>query len=127
MFLALLFAFFMLSAAPARAQMDGEILTDPICFYLINKAPYTVLGSVNSNIYQAQDNVKARHRSNFRLEVGQKAPFCSTGPFYEGRKLELTLRTVIPIFSCKTAITRDIVIEGERKDGGSAKTWATCY
>ncbi len=104
----------------------GEITNEPQCFNIINKAPYTVVGTFKTDIYITQDGIKARHNSNFRLTVEEQAEFCAYGPFYEGRKLELTLRTIVPIFSCKTAITEDILIYGRRKSGGGTETWATC-
>ena len=107
-------------------QTDGEIVTDAICFNVINNAPYTVFGTFITNTYTAEDGTMARHRSNFRLEVGQQSQFCTYGPFYEGRKLELILRTLIPIFTCQTAITGDIIIQGRRKPEGGTDTWAVC-
>lgn len=108
------------------AMPDGEVVTDPICFNVINNASYNVFGTFVTGVYTAEDGSKARHRSNFRLEPAQKSQFCTTGPFYEGRKLELVLRTLIPVFSCKTAITGDIQIYGRRKPEGGTDTWAVC-
>ena len=106
--------------------VEGEVVTDPICFNVINNAPYTVFGTFITNIYTAEDGSKARHRSNFRLEAGFKSEFCTYGPFYEGRKLELVLRTLIPVFSCKTGINGDIMIYGRKKPEGGTDTWAVC-
>lgn len=105
---------------------EGEVDTSPTCFRVINRAPYTVMGSVYTNYYVNKDRQKARHTSNFRLEKGQSQPFCTYGPFYEGRKLELVLRTVLPIFSCKTMIDADIYLMGKMNEDGTTKTWATC-
>ena len=113
-------------AAPPPSMPDGEVVSEPICFSVINKAPYSVIGSFVTDIYTADDGTKARHRSNFRLEPNYKSEFCTYGPFYEGRKLELVLRTLIPIFSCKTAVTGDILIYGRRKPEGGTDTWAVC-
>jgi hypothetical protein len=110
----------------AGMQADGEIVTDAICFNVINNAPYTVFGTFITNTYTAEDGTRARHRSNFRLETAHQSQFCTYGPFYEGRKLELVLRTLIPVFTCKTAITGDIVIQGRRKPEGGTDTWAVC-
>lgn len=105
---------------------EGEVLNAPLCFRVVNRAPYTVTGSLYTNFYTNRDRQKARHTSNFRLEAGQSQPFCSYGPFYEGRKLELVLRTLVPIFSCRTKIESDIYIMGEELEGGGTKSWATC-
>lgn len=117
------------SAVTAQAQDDfvlGEVLDQPQCFNVVNTAPYTVYGSINTNEYKTPDNITARHRSNFRLQTQEQAEFCTSGPFYEGQKVDLTLRTLVPIFSCMTRITGDIVIKGVRKEEGGTETWAEC-
>ena len=115
--------FFALYAMPVRA---GETVPVPICFNIINQAPYTVIGSVATDTYDAPGGSKARHRANFRLKVREHTQFCTTGPFYPDRKMELTLRSLIPLFSCMTKIDGNIVIRGERKPQGGTKTWAEC-
>lgn len=105
---------------------EGEVDSSPTCFRLVNQAPYTVMGSVYTNYYVNKDRQKARHTSNFRLEKGQSQPLCTYGPYYEGRKLYLVLRTVLPIFSCHTMVDADIYLMGKVNDDGTTKTWATC-
>lgn len=121
----------------AKAQ---EITPDPICFIVKNTAPYKVYGSFVTDYYTMEDGSRRRHTSNFRLEAAgdtdpkegyptDRAEFCSYGPFYPGRQLEMIIRTLVPIFSCKTSVELgDIVIKGERKTGpqGGTKTWAEC-
>lgn len=123
----------------AMAQNEGlDIVSEPICFTVRNEAPYKVYGNFATDQYTRDDGVKTRHRSNFRLdEPGSKdekgypsdrAEFCSYGPFMPGRKLELTLRTLFPIFSCRTKIDQgEIVIKGRHKPEGGAETWAECF
>ncbi len=98
-----------------------------------------VYGDVSTDYIEDQDGQKIRHTGSFRLEkAGTRDPkegfyldrseFCSSGPFYPGRQLELTLRTLIPTFSCKTNIEMgEIIIQGQLKEDGTTKTWATCY
>lgn len=105
---------------------EGEVDTRPTCFRVINQAPYTVLGSLYTNYYVNKDRQRARHTSNFRLEKDQKQNFCTYGPYYDGRRLDLVLRTVLPIFSCRTMVDGDIYIKGEIKKDGGSKTWAEC-
>lgn len=114
------------SPPPPADMPDGEVVADPVCFGIVNRAPFTVFGSLVSNIYTTEDGSNARHRSNFRLEEGQMTRFCTYGPFYAGRKLELALRTLIPVFACKTALYKDIEISGRRKPEGGTEIWASC-
>lgn len=121
---------------PAHAQ---EIVQDPICFVVRNEANFMVYGNFGTDYYTRPDGIKARHRSNFRFDPAgsfdsegyesDRAEFCSYGPFYPGRKLELVLRTLFPVFSCKTRIDQgEIVIKGKRKaDDSGVDMWAECY
>lgn len=130
----LIFAFF--CTFPAVAQ---EITPQPICFTVKNTAPYKVYGQIATNYYTTPDGTQARHTGTFRLEkkdttdsetghAKDRREFCVSGPFYPNRKVELTIRTLVPIFTCQTSVELgDIVIHGRRKDDGTTKTWATCY
>ena len=133
---ALFLALILLNPSPAQAQ---EVTEQPICFTIRNEAPYKVYGQMASNYYFTPDGTKARHTGTFRLEAAgtlhkdkgypmDVTEFCSTGPFYPNRQMELTLRTLIPIFVCKTSIELgEIVIHGIIKENGTGKTWAECY
>ena len=138
-FLCLLFGavFFPFSAF---AQNEGlDIVPEPLCFTLRNEAAFSVFGSFQTDFFMRPDGIKARHRSNFRLEAvgdideetghpADAAEFCSYGPFLPDRKLHLTLRTLVPIFSCQTRVDQgEIVIKGYRKPEGGLEVWAECY
>lgn len=130
------FLMFIFYATPTIAQ---EITPQPICFTVRNEAPYRVYGEISTNYVTSPDGTKVRHTGTFRLEKPDThhkikghpldvSEFCSSGPFYPGRQLELTLRTLLPTFSCKTNIeVGEIVIKGHKKKEGGTKTWAVCY
>lgn len=131
---ALTFIFFLIPFA-VKAQ---EITQEPICFNVINTADFKVYGSFITDYYTMPDGSRRRHTSNFRLEPKgdidpkegyptDRAEFCSYGPFYPDRKLEFILRTIMPVFNCKTSVELgDIVIKGHRKAEGGVKMWAEC-
>lgn len=126
------------SAALAQAKSDPSQLLldtpmiDPAnadgshCFTILNKAPYSVTGSINTDYYETAAGTKARANSNFRLAPGAQQRLCSYGPFYPGERLELVIRSLIPLFSCFTVAQGDIVIYGQIKPEGGTKTWAEC-
>lgn len=132
-----------LTAPPAAAQAlpgneDLDVSKTPYCFTVVNEAPYSIYGDFSTNYYTRPDGIRARHRSNFRLmaagevdEEGRpadRAEFCSYGPFYPGRKLEMTLRTLVPVFACQTRLDAGpIIIQGIRKPQGGTQTWAVCH
>ncbi len=126
----------------ARAQNENlDISSDPICFVVRNSADYKVYGKISTDKYTREDGVVTRHRSNFRLDAAggknadsgnpsDRAEFCSYGPFLPDRQLILTLRTLFPVFECKTRVDmgEEIVIKGARKaDDSGVDTWAECF
>ncbi len=134
-FLSGLITLFLLPVSALAQQVTAE----PMCFFLINEAPYKVYGNFGTDKYVRPDGVTTRHRSNFRLEEAgtvheeegyplDRAEFCSYGPFYPDYKLDLTLRTLVPIFDCRTRIDQGpIIIQGRRKPEGGAETKALCF
>ena len=105
----------------------GEVTENPLCFNVISKAPYPVFGSFNTDYYTTTNGQRARHRANFRLNENETSTLCSTGPFFTGQKLDLVIRTIIPVFQCRTGINGDIVIYGRpRAEGRGNETWAVC-
>lgn len=127
---------------PASAQMRAgqpDIVKDPICFQVRNSADFTMYGNFGTDYYTDPSGAVARHRSNFRLEAAgsineegyptDRAEFCSYGPFFPGRKLELQIRTLFPVFSCKTRIDQgEIVLRADRKPSDNGYDYyADCY
>ncbi len=116
---------FLLTSPQASAQM---LLDSPACFTVYNSAPYQVSGTIATDYFTRDDGIRTRHRSNFRLEKSERNEFCTTGPFFPDWTLELTLRSLVPLFSCKTRIDMgEILIRGEILPDGSTRTSADCY
>lgn len=138
------FAVFMsvFTGREAFAQNENlDIVSEPICFILRNEADYQVLGDFTTAEFTRPDGIVTNHRSNFRLDkAGSKNPengypsdraeFCSYGPFLADRQLRFRLRTLFPIFHCKTRVDlgQEIVIKGQRRaDDSGVITWAECF
>ena len=122
----------LLSAVPAYAQppsrqQTGEITSRPICGKLINRSDQTIMGTMATKSQRLPGGEMAAHQENFKLLSGEKREFCAAGPFFEGQRLELTLRTLIPLFSCYTKIDRDIFLDAKPDETGFKKLSATCY
>ena len=139
-----IFLFLSFPQVAAAQPVDNstlDVVEEPICFVLRNEADYGVFGKFSTDRYTRPDGVVTRHRSNFRLEPAgsidsrtgsgsDRAEFCSYGPFLPDRQLILTLRTLVPIFECKTRVDtgQEIVIKGARKaDDSGTDTWAECF
>ncbi|MCB1721719.1 MAG: hypothetical protein H6860_06140 [Rhodospirillales bacterium] len=139
-----LFIFVFLALMPQIAAAQNEnldIVQEPICFAVRNAADYKVYGTIATEQFMRPDGIVARHRSNFRLdaadgidektgEASDRTEFCSYGPFFPNRMLIVTLRTLFPVFECKTRVDtgKEIVIRGARRaDDSGVITWAECF
>ena len=111
---------------PASSGKEGEILEKPICNWLTNRSDQTIMGFIATASQKVASGDVVRHRENFRLEAGERKQICAAGPFYEGRRLELTIRTIMPLFSCKTKIDREIFLDAKH-DPAFTQLSATCY
>jgi hypothetical protein len=130
--------FLIFAGFEAKAE-QSDIVAEPICFNVRNSADFTMYGNFGTDFYTTPQGSQARHRSNFRLEAAgsvdaegypsDRAEFCSYGPFYPGRKLDLTIRTLFPVFSCKTRLDGgEIVLRATRKANDSGYDYfADCF
>ncbi len=105
----------------------GEITAKPICSKLTNRSDQTIMGTLSTAPQRIESGDMVRHQDNFKLIAGASKEFCASGPFYEGQRLELTLRTLIPLFSCKTKINREILLYAEEDLDGVKRLSADCY
>lgn len=94
-------------------------MSDQTIMGVIRTAPFKVTGAMNGGATQ-------RHEGPFRLEEGETVQICSTGPFYDGYRVELVLRTIIPLFTCKTRLSGDIMLRKTETAEGYTKLYADC-
>lgn len=107
--------------------MAGEIISEPICTDLINRSDQLIMGTILTAPQTLESGDSVRHRRNFKLEAGTKEQICAAGPFYEGRRIELVIRTLIPLFTCRTTLTQEIYLDATPGEGGMKKLSATCH
>ncbi len=116
----------LLIASPANAA--GELISPrPHCASIINATKDGLYGVVRTNYFTNAQGKKQRHESSFRLQPGEKRDACATGPFYPDYKVELSIKTVFPVFTCKTKLRGTIEIKSERNKEGVNRFYATCY
>lgn len=105
----------MLSIFPLTAWA-GDVTPFKECATLRNAANQQVMGVIKTEsfIYRGQE---VRHEKNFDLQDGESVEVCSTGPFFPGYKVELTIRTIMPLFTCNTRLSGEIVLRSKEQDG----------
>ena len=99
---------------PVTAQAMDLISPTPQCATIKNTSDITMIGSLRTEYGTAKDGSKQRHEQNFRLPPGESTEACSTGPFYKGYQVELILKTLIPVFNCKTRLAGTILLRADK-------------
>ncbi len=82
------------------------------------------MGVIRTNQFKYKGNLD-RHEANFNLQDGENVEICSTGPFFDGYKVELTIRTIMPLFSCMTRLSGEIVLR-RKEENGIKMLYADC-
>lgn len=132
--ISLILLFFLLQMgvvkAPARAQdglppLPGQ--TRQICGEIVSQIPFKMYGSVITDSAGIREGTDVRHKSTFAIAPQERLKICSSGPFFEGERVELTLKTMFPVFSCRTKIDREIRLSATPKKEGGYTYSATCF
>jgi hypothetical protein len=112
-------------AQPELPSIPGAARS--VCGVVRSTIPFKIYGTLSTDVAGQKDGVDVRHKSAFSLTEGQRIEVCSQGPFYEGERLELTLKTMFPVFSCRTKIDREITLSVIPRTGGGYDYSATCF
>jgi hypothetical protein len=102
----------------------GDVTPFKECATIRNAANQQITGVIKTDSFKFKGQIR-RHEKNFVLQDGETVEVCSTGPFYPGYKVELTLRTIMPLFNCKTRLSGDIVLRRKEIDNYTA-LYADC-
>jgi hypothetical protein len=103
------------SAQAARAQVFSD---QPLCLVVYNSTDREVVGHVETDAFYDVTGKLSWHRQNFRLDVQKEERVCSTGPFFKGYKLRVVIKTIMPLYSCKTDMNRKITISRKIDETG---------
>jgi hypothetical protein len=115
--------FLLLVFSPAQAEL---ISPRPYCADIRNDTDHYLFASVRTDFGKNAAGEKKRHESSFRLEAGQTQRACATGPFYPGYQVELVIKAMIPVFTCKTVLQGTIAISTKRDEKGINRYAASC-
>lgn len=118
-----LFVLIFLIAPSARAQLLSET---PLCVKLINATGNEALGHVETAEYYDADGNLSWHRSAFRIAKDAEQDVCSTGPFFDGYRLRVVVKTLIPLYSCLTEMNKTITISYQMPPSGIRELVMDC-
>ena len=109
-----------------RLAQAGDVTPFKECATLVNSAGQIVMGVVKTESFKFKGQI-IRHEKNFSLEDGETVEVCSTGPFFQGYKVELTIRTIMPLFTCQTRLSGNIYLRKKWDDeNGVYVLYADC-
>lgn len=118
--------FFIGNLFPNYVAKANEVTPFQECATLRNMTDQTIMGVVRTAPFKVKGGMMQRHEAPFRLEESETAEICSTGPFYDGYKVELIIRTIIPLYSCQTRLSGDIMLRKTETGEGYTKLYADC-
>ncbi len=104
----------------------AEVTPFDECANLRNMTDQTIMGVVRTAPFKSTTGNVQRHEGSFRLEPDEIATICSKGPFYDGYRVELVIRTIIPLFTCKTRLSGEIYLRKTENNEGITKLYAEC-
>lgn len=102
---------------------------DNICFTVENETDGAIYAQVITNYYQQPDGNWGTHRHNFRSIPGEKYPVCTTGPFFEDRKIKIQVKSLIPILTCYFDLEdggKTLSFFKKITDDDVVRLWANC-
>ena len=99
----------------SRSGFAADVTPFKECATLVNFTNQQVMGVIKTDAFKFQGKI-TRHEKNFNLQEGETVAVCSTGPFFPGYKVELTIRTIMPLFTCKTRLSGNIYLRKKWDD-----------
>lgn len=127
-----LFLLYPFQGAEAQNKLEDYLIKEPVCLEIKNEEDRSISGFVETARHPMTGN---RHRSEFRLEPGQSAKACTTGPFYKNYRVYFALKAMsITTFDCYTKVTQPLIVKRPKdrlgqymKNPKGYTIWAECY
>lgn len=114
---------------PLDPDYKPTTTSQQVCFTATSKIEHTTYVQVVSNYYQDEQGNWVRHRHNFKIKGGEEYPVCTTGPFFEDRKILIRVKSLIPLLSCYFDLGnggRTLTFFHKNTQDGVKRLWANC-
>ncbi len=122
----LLTLLFVITLALPHSAWAADVTPFKECATIVNSANQQVMGVIKTESYMFKGKI-LRHEKNFNLQDGETVAVCSTGPFFQGYKVELTIRTIMPLFTCQTRLSGNIYLRSKWDDENNIRIlYADC-
>jgi len=121
-YIALAFLFFF----PFTVQAAGLYTERPHCAVLKNESKGTAFVAIRTDFYTAPDGSRSYYEEVIHLKEGQEREICAKGPFLPDYKVTLIVKSLFPLYECKTKLTGTIPIRERPDKEGGRDVYAVC-
>ena len=81
---------------------------------------------IRTDYYLREDGSRDYHETILRIEGGKDREICAKGPFYPDYKVDLILKSLFPLFDCRTKLQGEIPIREKMDQRGNREFYAVC-
>ncbi len=111
---------------PVSAQAGELYSPEPQCAIIHNETKGTAFVAIRTDFYAKPDGSKSYYEEVLHLKPDEKRQVCAKGPFYEGYKVSLIVKSLFPLYDCKTKLAGTIPVREKLKPEGGRDVYAVC-
>ena len=120
-FLALLFLLI-----PVSAQAAELYSPQPKCAVIRNETKDKTFVAIRTDFYTKPDGARSYYEEIMHLKPDEERQVCAKGPFYDGYKVNLIIKSLFPLFDCKTKLEGTIPVREKPTPSGGRDFYAVC-
>ncbi len=113
---------------PLSAQAEELYTPQPQCADIKNETDGKVFVAIRTDFYAKPDGTRSYYETVLHLDPGKFQQVCAKGPFFPDYKVLLMVKSLLPLFDCKTKMQGTIAVRSRpAKDNPEAHDYyATC-
>lgn len=115
---------FLLFLSPAQSQELYSPL--PYCALIKNETKDEMIVQIRTDYYLRDDGTRDYHETILRIDAGKDREICAKGPFYPDYKVDLILKSLFPLFDCRTKLQGEIPLRERKLANGDREFYAVC-
>lgn len=85
-----------------------------------------MLVQFRTDYYLREDGGRDYYETLLRIEAGKEREICAKGPFYPDYKVDLIVKSLFPLYDCRTKLQGEIPIREKQGQGEERSFYAVC-
>lgn len=81
---------------------------------------------IRTDYFLREDGARDYHETILRLAAGKDREICAKGPFYPDYEVDLVLKSLFPLFDCRTKLQGEIPLRERELPDGDREFYAVC-